>query len=97
MYRMFKGKGWNQKGLAYRCTSIRHIQNLIKFVSICQIMLIILSILKLGYLWVMSSVWDPFVSVFCSTSVCLLSSENDLKRQSVTEPEPMSSLIDYPA
>ena len=29
--------------------------------------------------------------------VCPLRSENDLKRQSVTEPEPMSSPINYPA
>ena len=32
----------------------------------------------------------------CS-SLCLLKSENDLKRQPVTEPEPMSSTIHYPA
>ena len=31
------------------------------------------------------------------SSVCLLRSENDLKRQSVAELEPMSSPINYPA
>ena len=29
--------------------------------------------------------------------VCTFRAENDLKRQSVTEPEPMSSPINYPA
>ena len=29
--------------------------------------------------------------------VCRLRSESDLRRQSVTEPEPMSSPINYPA
>ena len=38
---------------------------------------------------------DPFPNAF--PGVCPLRSENDLKRQSVTETEPMSSPINYQA
>ena len=53
--------------------------------------------------WVMTLVWHPFVLIFsiCSAalhcSVCHLWSENGLRRQSVTEPKPMSLPINYPA
>ena len=55
--------------------------------------------------WVINGWWHRFrihlllffaQPTYCS-SVSLIRSENNLKRQSVTEPEPMSSPINYPA
>ena len=53
--------------------------------------LTVVIITKLGNQWVMTSVLGAFVLIFAVVQL------SDLRRQSVTEPEPMSSPIKYPA
>ena len=44
----------------------------------------------------MTSVWDTFVLILAIVQL-YLRLESDIRRQSVTEPKPMSSPINYPA